>query len=478
MPRMLGPWREREHIVVKPELNSSRYGRILKAVCSGGFARLLSSAITLLSLPLAVRYLGAERYGIWATVTTTAVWINLLDIGIANTLTNQISRAYALGDKDHAARYLTSALALSSGMAALGGFAAAWLIPRVDWARLLNASAKVGAAEVTHTVAVAVALMLLALPCNLSSKVLAGYQELHLSNYAAGAGAVASWCGLALGVVLHVSMPVLFVMSAGCLPLANLVTLLAVVAFQKPWLLPHPSLVERGALQELLSSGSSFFLIQVAAVVVFSSDNLIVSHYLGAFEVTPYSVTWRVVGFVALVPSLVFPALWPAYAEAYAKHDYAWIRRTFAMTMTGTVALNALCVSGLLLFGRGLIRLWAGAAAVPNWPLLLTMCLWALISGFMTVESCLLAALNRTRAQALLSIVAAGLNVALSVIWVHRIGSLGVIAGTIVSYLVVLVLPQTLIVRDLWKNELAAPQETKPVAEAIRASGSLLRSGL
>jgi len=436
-------------------LASSRYGRMVKAVCSGGFARVLSSAIALISLPLAVRYLGAERYGVWATVTTTAVWINLLDLGIANTLTNQISRAYALGDQEDAARYLTNALALSSGMAALGGSAAAWLIPRIDWARLLNVSAKVSAAEVTNTVAVAVFLMLMALPCNLASKVLAGYQELHRSNYAACAGAVANLCGLALGVALHVSMPALFVMSAGCLTFANLVTLIVVMAFQKPWLMPRLSLIERGPIAELLSSGSSFFLIQVAAVVVFSSDNLVVSHYLGASEVTPYSVTWRMVGFVALLPALVFPALWPAYAEAYAKHDYGWIRRTFAMTMTGTVALHALCVSVLLLFGRGLIRLWAGAAAVPGWPLLLAMCLWALISGFMTVESCLLAALNRTRAQALLSIVAAGVNVALSLLWVRQIGSLGVIAGTIVSYVVVLIVPQTLIVRSLWRNELA-----------------------
>ena len=78
-------------------LPASRYGRIAKAVSSGAAARLLSAAITLVSLPLAVRYLGAERYGVWATITTTVVWINLLDLGIANTLTNSISRSYEIG---------------------------------------------------------------------------------------------------------------------------------------------------------------------------------------------------------------------------------------------------------------------------------------------------------------------------------------------------------------------------------------------
>jgi O-antigen/teichoic acid export membrane protein len=441
-------------------LPASRYGRIAKAVSSGAAARLLSAAITLVSLPLAVRYLGAERYGVWATITTTVVWINLLDLGIANTLTNSISRAYALDDKASAARYFTNALLVTGTIGAFVGGAFAAVCSRVNWMRLFNVSANVPAAEVRGTVLVAAALMLLGLPCNLGGKLLAGYQELHRNNYAVCAGAVASVFGLVLGIVLRVSMPMLFVMSVGCLTFASLANLIFVVTWHKPWLLPRPSLLDRSTSRELLNSGSSFFLIQVAAVVVFSSDNIVVSHYLGAAEVTPYSVTWRLVGLAAVLQSLIFPALWPAYAEAYAKRDYGWIRRTFSLTMKGTVALNLCCVTVLIVFGRALIRLWAGPAAVPTFSLLLAMGVWALISGFMSVESCLLAAMNRIREQAALSIVAAVVNIALSIALVRHIGSLGVIGGTILSYLLVLVVPQSVIVRRLFKQELTAEGET------------------
>ena len=440
---------------MKPSFSSSRYGKILKAVFSGTAARALSAVLSLISLPLAVRYLGAERYGIWATVTTTAVWINLLDLGVANTLTNHISRAYARDDKQSAARYFTNALLLTGGIAAGAAILCALLFPRINWIHLLNVSSRVTKVEVDRTIAAACALMLLALPCNLVSKLLAGYQELHRNNYAMCGGAVAGLVGLALGIVLHVSMPTLFLMSAGCLTFATLGNLLFVIGRQKPWLWPRLSLIDLSAIRELLDSGSYFFLIQLAAVVVFSSDNLIVSHYLGAAEVTPYSVTWRVVGLAAVLQSLIFPALWPAYAEAYARGDFLWIRRTFAAIMKGTLALNTYCVAILLFFGRSLIRLWAGPSAVPTTALLLAMGIWALINGFMSVESCLLAALNRTREQAVLSIIAAGVNIALSLWLVGHIGSLGVIGGTILSYLFVLVVPQSLIVRSVWKHELA-----------------------
>jgi O-antigen/teichoic acid export membrane protein len=433
--------------------SSGRYARMAKAVWSGGAARILTSLVALLTLPLAVRYLGAERYGVWATITTTAVWINLLDLGIANTLTNQISRAYALGDKQAAGRHFTNALVLTCAVTAMAGAAFAFLFEHVNWASILNVSAKVRATEVNNTIAVAAGLMLLALPCNLGSKLLAGYQELHRSACAAGVGALVSLAGLALGIALHVTMPVLYVMSMGCITFASLILLLLTI-WHKPWLRPRWSSVDFHSAKELFDSGSSFFLIQVAGVVVFSSDNIIVSHYLGASEVTPYSVIWRVAGLAAVLQSLIFPALWPAYAEAYARHDYPWIRRTFIATMRGILALNLICALALVCFGRAFVKLWAGAAAVPGMHLVLAMAVWIIVNGFMSVESCLLAALNRIRGQAVLSIGAAVMNVVLSVTLVRHVGALGVIGGTILSYLVVLIIPQTLIVRSVWRREL------------------------
>jgi len=231
----------------------------------------------------------------------------------------------------------------------------------------------------------------------------------------------------------------------------------------KPWLRPKVALLDLPLARELLASGSSFFLIQIAGAVVFSSDNVVVSHYLGAAQVTHYNVTWRLVALTAVLQSLIFPALWPAYAEAHARHDYAWMRQAFRITLGGTLALNVTCGVIFLAAGKTLIRWWAGAAAVPSSALLAAMALWAVISGFMTVESCLLAAVNRTREQGVLSIVAAAVNLALSVVLVQRIGSVGVIAGTILSYLLVLVVPQSLIVRSVLRTSL--PEESSECFE-------------
>jgi O-antigen/teichoic acid export membrane protein len=319
---------------------------------------------------------------------------------------------------------------------------------------LFNVAASVPRPEVNYTVAAAAGLMLLGLPAALGSKVFAGYQEVHLSNLVVAIGSVANVVGLFAGIALRVSMPALLVMSAGCVTLCNFAALIGLLLVYKPWLRPTIALLEGPLAREPLASGSSFFLIQIAGAVVFSSDNLVVSHYLGAAQVTPYNVTWRLVALSAVLQSLVFPALWPAYAEAYARRDYAWMRQAFRLTLRGTLALNVTCAVMFIAVGKTLIRWWAGAAAVPSSALLAATALWAVIGGCMTVESCLLAAVNRTREQGVLSIIAAAVNLGLSIALVQRIGSVGVIAGTILSYLLVLVVPQSLIVRRVLRTAL------------------------
>jgi O-antigen/teichoic acid export membrane protein len=449
----------------------SRGGRIAAAVSSGVATRGLSALATLLTLPLAVRYLGAERFGVWATTTSTVVFLNLLDFGIASTLTNQVARAYAVGDREYASRYATNALVLTAAVACLAGGALLMTWSHVNWMRLFNVSHGVPPAEVSATVAVAIALVLLGLPASLCHKILAGYQEVHVGNVAVAAGTLASLAGLLAGIALRVSMPVLFVMSSGGVTVANLAALVGLLFWRKPWLRPKLLQVNWRVARELLGSGVGFFLIQIAGAVVFSSDNVVVSHYLGAAQVTPYSVTWRLVGLSAVAQGLVFPALWPAYAEAYAKGEYKWMRSAFRATLRISLVLNLGFAVLLVGVGKPLIRWWAGAAAVPTSALLLAMAVWAVISGCMTVESCLLAAVSRTREQGILSLIAATLNLGLSILLVKRIGVVGVISGTILSYLFVLVVPQSLIVRTVLRENVSATQQKSgniPATSALR----------
>jgi O-antigen/teichoic acid export membrane protein len=65
--------------------------RILLSILAGMPFRLLQIASGILLVPLAVRYLGAERFGLWAAITALAPIMALADLGIGNGLINTMA---------------------------------------------------------------------------------------------------------------------------------------------------------------------------------------------------------------------------------------------------------------------------------------------------------------------------------------------------------------------------------------------------
>lgn len=423
--------------------STRRYRRILAAALSALFGKGISLLVGVITVPLTVRYLGAESYGLWITISSTVTMFFVLDLGIANTLTNLISEAYAADDRRQAAVYFATAFWVITAVVVVLGLVGWMVWPHIDWASLFHLQGSAPTRETSDAVAVAFFVFLLALPTSLASRVLGGYQELHAANFFTAAGSLFSLLAVILVIRFHGSLPVLVGTYAGSAVTANAACLLWICLFHKPWMKPWPNLVAPRVIGRIFHSGIQFFIIQLAGLVVFNSDNLVVSHYLGPAEVAPYSVAWRLVGYAAAVQALLTPALWPAFSEAFNRGDLAWVRHTFWRTMWITMGTALGFALLFAVLGRWMIRIWATNAAVPTETLMILMCVWILISTFMNNTATVLVARGRTWVQAWCSIGAAALNLGLSIWLVQRIGSSGVILGTILSYLIILSLPQT-----------------------------------
>jgi O-antigen/teichoic acid export membrane protein len=426
---------------------------IAGAALTAVFGKGISLLVSLATVPLTVRYLGAEGFGLWITISSATTMFFVLDIGIASTLTNLISEAYAADDKERAATYFATAFWLVLGISALLGLLGWILWPSIHWVSVFHVQDPALVHDTSRAMAAAFIVFLLALPTGLASKVLGGYQELHASNLFAAAGSVLSLLVVLAVVYYHGSLPFLVAGYAGSSAAANVACLLWICFFHKPWMKPGLRRISPGCIGRIFRSGTQFFAIQLAGLVVFSSDNLVISHYLSPASVTPYAITWRLVGYITTVQALITPALWPAYSEAYAKGDLSWIRSTYNRTRWISVAALAAACSIILFAGRDIIRIWAGPAAVPSEFLIQLMCVWAVICVFTTNQSMLMGATFRVSKQAISSVLSAVANLALSIFWVKTIGPAGVVLGTIVSYLLFIVAVQTWEVRRILRGD-------------------------
>ncbi|HTV15198.1 MAG TPA: oligosaccharide flippase family protein [Acidobacteriaceae bacterium] len=441
------------------ERSTRRFRGIAAAAASALLGRGLNLLVNAATVPLTIRYLGSEGYGLWVTISSAVTMFFVLDIGIASTLTNLISEAYAKSDREKASTAFATAFWLVMAITACLGLLGWALWPHVHWSFLFHVRDQRLARLTSPAMAAAFVVFICALPAGLATRILAGYQELHTANLFAAGGSVCSLIAIIAVIHFQGGLPLLVALYAGSAAGANLICLIWICLFHKPWLKPRLSLIRRRLVGGIFHSGSQFFVIQIAGLVVFNSDNLVISHFLSPGQVTPYNVTWRLVNYLTAIQVLVFPALWPAYSEAHAKGDLAWIRTTYAKYRIITIASLALGCVILAGFGQRIIRLWAGPAAVPPMILVLLMCVWMIIYAFTTNQSCLMGATARVKKQAIFSLIGAIVNLTLSVIWVRTLGVVGVLLGTIVSYLLFVVIPAALEVRYILQGKLltAAP---------------------
>ncbi|HEY8489478.1 MAG TPA: hypothetical protein VIO14_00655, partial [Dehalococcoidia bacterium] len=95
-----------------------RYRRAVLTTLAAAVNRFGAVGVALLSVPLALHYLGAERYGLWLTITTATAWLGWLSLGLGPSLLNHLSAATGRDDPEQGRRLVATAWWLQTGIAA------------------------------------------------------------------------------------------------------------------------------------------------------------------------------------------------------------------------------------------------------------------------------------------------------------------------------------------------------------------------
>lgn len=426
---------------VPPEVRQRRSRSVVQGTLSAIGVRGLGSVIGLITVHLTVHYLGPERYGIWMTITAWVAFLGFADLGIGSSVTNVLARSFGTGDVESARRYVSTALCLFSliGLAvALLGIICAKPLAQVTFP---SVSAALMQREVVPCFVVALAVFGLSFPLFISSRLLATHQQTAKANLWIMAGSVANLGGILIAVYCRAPLPWLVIGSTAPGFIVSLVCTIWVFGWQEHVLRPAFSAVRPAEMRELFSSGWKFFVTTTAWLINSQTDNIVIAHFLGPTQVTPYSVTFRLFAYATLIQSFASASLWPAYTEAMAKRDYEWIYGVYRKQLQSSIAIAVVIVVLLLIFGRAIIQLWAGQTAVPSVSVLWWMAIWNIILALMWVPSTILNASGNLLVMTIYGPLTAILNLVLSILFVQRFGVAGVIAGTVISFLVAAIVP-------------------------------------
>lgn len=441
--------------------SAERHRRIALSAAAAAVSKVLGLVAALLSIPLALAYLGPERFGIWSTLSSLVATLQFADLGIGNGLINSVSDAHGKGDRAAVRRYLSSALLALGALAVFLLLLMPALVLLPPWASLFKLQDALAMQEVDAAVGVFVVCIALAIPLGLVQRVQIGLQRGFVGSLWQCAANVLSLLAIWVATQLQLGLPWLVLALLGAPLLTALINGLVFFGTTERDLMPHRSQVSAPAVRQLLSTGSSFLLLQVSAAVVLYSDSIVIAGVLGAAQVAEFALPDKLFSIVTVLLATALGPLWPAYGEAISRGDLAWARRTLWRSMLFAAAVATVASAVLVLLGPWLIRFWVGGRIAVDPALLWAMGVWKVIECTGLALSFFLNGAGLLRLQ----VISAGLMVVAVVvvkpIMVQTHGVVGAPMSTAVIYLVLSLIPFLLLlprlVRGLERGRAGVP---------------------
>jgi O-antigen/teichoic acid export membrane protein len=358
-----------------------RYRKAGIAVSTSFLSKALTVVISFASVPLTVHYLGAERYGVWLTISSLLTWVALTDFGLAgNALINVIAEASGRDDRELAREYSASAFwALAVVSTSLGlVFSATFRF--IAWRDIFRVSAATSTHELYQACALTLALFVLGLPLNMVNSIYSAYQDGFVSNVWGIAGNALALVSLIIVTQFHGGLPLLVIALSGTRMAVAMGSGWYAFFRRYPWLAPAPSVIRWTCVKRLLNLGGKYMVTQLASLGIYQSQPMIITQLLGPAQVTIFVVAYKI---IALPVDLAYMATAPfisAFGEAKARGDSRWIRDAYKNATLASLVIGIPVVLSIALVAKPLIRIWAGPAALPGPVLVLWLSIYTLIS--------------------------------------------------------------------------------------------------
>lgn len=296
------------------------------------FYKGISGLSLFVSMPLLIKYLGNTNYGVWILVFTLFQWVLLMDFGLASVLKTKIPELQHSGNISLINAYIKSTykscLVIASGIFLF--FAVFFMIFNVQ--SLLNITFP--SSFVTKLFLLNVFFFCVNFILNTHKSLFVG---VHKGKFAEQSIAVNQ-----IIFLLSIIIPLCFFNTLSAesklylISYINGLVCLLVNLFYTFYFFRTEKMspftkekTPREYLKEIYNLGFKYMIIQIGMLFLFSSDNYILSYFLGPKEIVPYEIVSKYFQFPFMILSAGMAPLWSLFAKHYLEKDVIWLKASF-----------------------------------------------------------------------------------------------------------------------------------------------------
>jgi len=394
--------------------------------------KILAVVSSFLIIPIMIDYLGNEQYGVWSTLLSIVSWVVLFDLGIGNGLRNKIAESLAKDNFLEAQKYISTSYVLIGIISIVLLIVFAFISNVIPWQKLFNTT--VLNYELKSVVNITIGLLIVNFWLSLINQVANGLQKTSITVFNQF---LSNFISLVLVYLLSKltdsSLFDLALVYSISLLISN-ITISIWFYSKNKYLIPKLSLFNKKFIKSITSLGFQFFIVQIAVIVIFTTDKILITQLFGPEYVTQYDVVFKLFSAITILHGILMAPLWSAYTDAYHRNDFIWIKTILKKQLLIWMGLVLITVLFIILAPK-IIDIWIGSTFEVDNLLIVVLGGFTLISTWNNIFAYFVNGIGKIKIQIYTSIFALIINIPLSIFIVKyfHTGTWGIVIGTILS---------------------------------------------
>lgn len=409
---------------------------INKNIALGLVYKPLSMLLSYLYIPVALAYLGDEKYGVWATVLSVLSWISLFDIGIGNGLRNKLAENLKNYDSLKTRKYVSSAYIMLTIIVMILMIVTVALFSLINWKSFFKVEANFSD-NLTIVMNISIICMCVSFVMEICKSVYLALQKNHITNLM---GLVQQALMLSSVVVLKKYTNGNLVFVAIAYGISNLVVelffTLKLFKYNRDFI-PRVKYFSREEAKDTTGLGIQFFIIQIAAMILYATDNIIITQICGPVQVTPYTTANKLFSMITAVFSIMIAPYWSAITVRKVDGDIGGIKKAEKkmLRLWGMATIG--CIFLIIVF-KPVVHIWLQRDMTFQQGLIPLMAVYAIVYMWNAVYSQIGNGLSLMKVSVIIAIIQSIVNVIASILLGSILGmkSVGVLLGTVIAMLV------------------------------------------
>lgn len=390
----------------------------------------LFQIISLLIIPVYLDLTSQELFGLWLTIGSLLGWMSLGDMGIGMALTRRIIEALEKDDYNRIRKLIVASF-VSFSIIGLSFFASGFAF--VDYLISFLSINSNFVKEFKDTFLLMLFAAFIKMPISILDSPIVALQHISFSRLNnsfldivsliinvvllyVGFGIISFAIGFLIGNILKGIISFIYLNHAN-----------KKIKF-------YPFNTSIAEIKSLFSFGGYFQVLKIANLVSTSTDNIIITAYMGAPFVPIYVFTSKIafffsINFISRLPGVLFPGI----SQLFELKDFQKISKLYLSLIKIAVRCGLFIGVYYFCINEIFVNIWVGNQYYGGTSLTIVFVIWILIESLLRGITSIVYASSDLKILSFISILEATLNVIISLSLISIWGLVGVALGTILS---------------------------------------------